>query len=167
MRHIIIGCHHYSVRKCKYFIVEIRNRFNLDLLFIHLDAMKNDVDHIVVCPTIDKIDSQTYEYKLQKHHKHAYASRGSFDWTFRYRLLPLLPSDELQPTKPFENPIMAGGLFAISATFFWQLGGYDKGLDTYGKHLDPMKFKFIIDSFGLILLLLLLLFDYQEVSNMS
>lgn len=117
--------------------------------------MKFDVDRVVMCPTIDKIDSQTYEYMRQKHQNSGYASRGSFDWTFRYKLLPLLPSDELQPTKPFENPIMAGGLFAISAKFFWQLGGYDEGLDTYGKHSDSTKFKFIIDSFGVSLLLLL------------
>lgn len=86
----------------------------------------------VVLPTIDRIDSDTYEYKRQNH-KRGYASRGTFDWTMKYKLAPLLPSDELQPTKPFENPIMAGGLFAINAAFFWRLGGYDQGLDTYGK----------------------------------
>lgn len=60
---------------------------------------------------------------------------------------------------------MAGGLFVIRAKFFWQLGGYDEGLDTYDKHSDSTKFKFIIDSFGLSLLLLF--FPRQEVSNMN
>lgn len=66
MRHTIIGCHHYLVCKRKYSIIEILNKFNSNLLFINLAEMK--FDRIVMCPTIDKIDSETYEYMRQKHH---------------------------------------------------------------------------------------------------
>lgn len=93
--------------------------------------MQNDHTTVVV-PTIDRIESDTLEYKRQNHQR-GYASRGVFDWYMKYKLIPLLPDDELHPTKPFETPIMAGGLFLINAQFFWKLGAYDNGLNTYGK----------------------------------
>lgn len=92
--------------------------------------MANDY-RTVANPTIDIVDSQTFAQYRQAV-KSDFAGRGGFDWNFDYKLLPLLPSSVENPSKPFENPVMAGGLFAIWAKFFNELGGYDDGLETYG-----------------------------------
>lgn len=86
----------------------------------------------VMLPTIDVIAHDTLGIRRQNHES-VYASRAVFDWSFKYRLVPLHPSTVSNISKPFETPIMAGGLFAITATFFWEIGAYDERLDTYGE----------------------------------
>ncbi|KAI6187292.1 Polypeptide N-acetylgalactosaminyltransferase [Aphelenchoides besseyi] len=91
----------------------------------------------VVCPFVDVIDCDTYEIRPQDE-----GARGSFDWHFNYKRLPLTKEDEKHPTKPFDSPVMAGGYFAISTKWFWELGGYDEGLDIWGDELQrPDGFK--------------------------
>ncbi|VDN05730.1 unnamed protein product [Thelazia callipaeda] len=90
----------------------------------------------VVCPFVDVIDCNTYEYRAQDE-----GARGSFDWEFNYKRLPLTEDDKKNPTRPFRSPVMAGGYFAISSKWFWELGGYDEGLYIWGGEQYELSFK--------------------------
>lgn len=67
---------------------------------------------------MDVIDCETYEVRPQDEGArgfekilvlfHKYHS-GSFDWVFNYKRLPLTKADRMNPTKPFNSPVMAGG----------------------------------------------------------
>uniref|UniRef100_A0A8C7WRK4 Glycosyltransferase 2-like domain-containing protein n=1 Tax=Oryzias sinensis TaxID=183150 RepID=A0A8C7WRK4_9TELE len=92
----------------------------------------------IVCPMIDVIDHDNFGYETQA----GDAMRGAFDWEMYYKRIPI-PA-ELQkndPSEPFESPVMAGGLFAVDRKWFWELGGYDTGLEIWGGEQYEISFK--------------------------
>ncbi|KAF2352953.1 Ricin B lectin domain [Trinorchestia longiramus] len=89
-----------------------------------------------VCPLIDVISWDSFAYRPQDD-----GARGGFDWHFYYKRIPLSSDLSSQLPKPFPNPVMNGGLFAISKTFFWELGGYDPQLAIWGGEQYNLSFK--------------------------
>ncbi|XP_077403516.1 polypeptide N-acetylgalactosaminyltransferase 10-like isoform X2 [Vanacampus margaritifer] len=92
----------------------------------------------VVCPMIDVIDHDNFGYDAQA----GDAMRGAFDWEMYYKRIPIparLQKDD--PSEPFESPVMAGGLFAVDRKWFWELGGYDPGLEIWGGEQYEISFK--------------------------
>uniref|UniRef100_A0A3Q3WNB9 Polypeptide N-acetylgalactosaminyltransferase n=1 Tax=Mola mola TaxID=94237 RepID=A0A3Q3WNB9_MOLML len=92
----------------------------------------------IVCPMIDVIDHDNFGYETQA----GDAMRGAFDWEMYYKRIPIPP--ELQkddPSEPFQSPVMAGGLFAVDRKWFWELGGYDTGLEIWGGEQYEISFK--------------------------
>ncbi|XP_059500857.1 polypeptide N-acetylgalactosaminyltransferase-like 6 [Stegostoma tigrinum] len=102
-----------------------------------LDQIAQD-HRTIVCPMIDVIDHNHFGYEMQA----GDAMRGAFDWEMYYKRIPIPP--ELQradPSDPFESPVMAGGLFAVHQRWFWELGGYDSGLEIWGGEQYEISFK--------------------------
>jgi polypeptide N-acetylgalactosaminyltransferase len=91
----------------------------------------------VTVPFVDEIDVESFAYiELDK-----LGHRGIFDWKFLYYQITRKPKDIKDPIEPFKSPVMNGGLFAISAKYFWDLGGYDDGLDVWGGEQFEISFK--------------------------
>ncbi|XP_070578354.1 N-acetylgalactosaminyltransferase 7-like [Ptychodera flava] len=94
----------------------------------------------VVCPMVDSIDAETYNYRAQA----GGMARGVFNWDFFYKRIPIT-NREIQrrekETEPYRSPVMAGGLFALSRSFFFDIGGYDSGLDIWGGEQYEISFK--------------------------
>lgn len=100
-----------------------------------LDPIAEDY-RTVVCPFIDVISDNDFAYLHQDE-----GMRGAFSWQLLYKRLPRLPEDKRHPERPFASPVMAGGLFAMSKRWFWELGGYDKGLEIWGGEQYELSFK--------------------------
>lgn len=98
------------------------------------------LDHrTAVCPTIDFIDHNTFEYKPMDPY-----IRGTFNWRFDYKERPVRPDDmkkRKDPTQEVKSPVMAGGLFAINREFFHELGLYDPGMFIWGGEQYELSFK--------------------------
>jgi len=92
----------------------------------------------ITCPMIDVIDNEDFHYETQP----GDAMRGAFDWELYYKRIPI--PDEMKPadpSDPFEDPVMAGGLFAADLNYFNEIGRYDPGLEIWGGEQYELSFK--------------------------
>nr|CAB3248262.1 polypeptide N-acetylgalactosaminyltransferase-like 6 [Phallusia mammillata] len=93
---------------------------------------------VVTCPMIDIVDKDDFHYLTQP----GDAMRGAFDWELYYKRIPIPPEKQPQdPSDPFEDPVMAGGLFAVNRLYFLEIGQYDPGLEIWGGEQYELSFK--------------------------
>ncbi|XP_002742193.1 N-acetylgalactosaminyltransferase 7-like [Saccoglossus kowalevskii] len=94
----------------------------------------------VVCPLVDAVDADNFGYAPQADGM----ARGVFNWDFFYKRIPIPPKEanrRERNSEPYRSPVMAGGLFALSRSFFFDIGGYDNGLDIWGGEQYEISFK--------------------------
>ncbi|XP_048389792.2 polypeptide N-acetylgalactosaminyltransferase 13 isoform X4 [Stegostoma tigrinum] len=94
----------------------------------------------VVCPIIDVISDDTFEYMAGSD-----MTYGGFNWKLNFRWYPV-PQREMDRRKgdrtiPVRTPTMAGGLFSIDRDYFEEIGTYDAGMDIWGGENLEMSFR--------------------------
>ncbi|CAL9691388.1 unnamed protein product [Knipowitschia caucasica] len=94
----------------------------------------------VICPVIDTIDWNTFEFYMQTDEPMI----GGFDWrlTFQWHSVPEVERKRRKSrTDPIRSPTMAGGLFAVSKAYFEYLGTYDTGMEVWGGENLELSFR--------------------------
>nr|XP_033771649.1 polypeptide N-acetylgalactosaminyltransferase 6-like [Geotrypetes seraphini] len=89
---------------------------------------------LVVSPDVVSINLHTFQFERPVP-KPATHFRGNFDWALAFMFEPLpqaLEDVRMDETQPFLTPAIAGGLFAISKSFFQHIGTYDPDLQIWG-----------------------------------
>ncbi|XP_007258916.1 polypeptide N-acetylgalactosaminyltransferase 12 [Astyanax mexicanus] len=99
----------------------------------------------VVCPVIDVIDWNTFQYLGNPGEPQI----GGFDWrlVFTWHTVPDYEQKRRRSaTDVIRSPTMAGGLFAVSKRYFHYLGTYDTGMEVWGG--ENLEFSFRIWQCG-------------------
>lgn len=101
----------------------------------------------VLVPIIDVIDAKDFQYSAngyQHFQVGGFSWNGHFDWIdVPKRERERQRQDCKVPTEicPTYSPTMAGGLFAISRDYFWEIGSYDEQMDGWGGENLEMSFR--------------------------
>ncbi|TRY79170.1 hypothetical protein TCAL_09989 [Tigriopus californicus] len=94
----------------------------------------------VVCPIIDVISDENFEYVTASD-----MTWGGFNWklNFRWYRVPQREMDRRNGdrSQPLRTPAMAGGLFSIDKDYFYEVGSYDRGMDIWGGENLEMSFR--------------------------
>ncbi|XP_011759042.2 polypeptide N-acetylgalactosaminyltransferase 5 isoform X1 [Macaca nemestrina] len=94
----------------------------------------------VACPVIEVINDKDMSYMTVDNFQ-----RGIFVWpmNFGWRTIPpdVIAKNRIKETDAIKCPVMAGGLFSIDKSYFFELGTYDPGLDVWGGENMELSFK--------------------------
>jgi polypeptide N-acetylgalactosaminyltransferase len=87
-------------------------------------------------PVIDKISAKDlrYEAVLSKF-------QGGFNWNLRYQFFVPTEKEEPPDGENFMLAAMTGGAYAIDRKYFFELGGYDRGMFLYNGENYELSFK--------------------------
>ncbi|XP_065205830.1 polypeptide N-acetylgalactosaminyltransferase 2 [Planococcus citri] len=103
-----------------------------------LERIREDPSR-VVCPVIDVINMDTFEYIGASQEL-----RGGFDWNLVFKWEYMTKEERLQrtsPIAPIRTPMIAGGLFSIDRKYFAKLGKYDMQMDIWGGENLEISFR--------------------------
>lgn len=92
----------------------------------------------VVTPVIDIINADTMEIQTSQ------LVVGGFNWGLHFRWDQLPPHIRDNPdlaSNPVKSPTMAGGLFAMDKSYYFELGEYDAGMDIWGGENLELSFR--------------------------
>ncbi|KAI3387631.1 hypothetical protein SNEBB_000196 [Seison nebaliae] len=94
----------------------------------------------VACPIIDVISDDNFAYLTGSD-----LTYGGFNWKmgFRWFSVPNFENKRRNNdrTMPMRSPAMAGGLFCIDRTYFYEIGSYDSGMEVWGAENVEMSLR--------------------------
>jgi polypeptide N-acetylgalactosaminyltransferase len=92
----------------------------------------------VAIPLTGGIDP--HDMKFTPGSTHSY---GIFSWSlfFYWGTMPDRIKNRTRPMDPYPVPTMCGGLLAVEKKFFFEIGGYDDGMEVWGGENLEMSFR--------------------------
>ncbi|CAN7947233.1 unnamed protein product [Ixodes hexagonus] len=104
-----------------------------------LVTVVNDDPTTIASPIITIIDEQTFAHEGSNME---YVPLGSFKWDGDFTWVRPPPGwRSPDQTAPVRSPTIAGGLFAVDRTYFFQMGGYDPGMNGWGGENLELSFR--------------------------
>lgn len=105
----------------------------------------NEDESRVVVPYLYPIDV----HSMEVHHPDSIwpPQKGVFNWRLSFTIIPADLDHDLvegawpKETSPIKSPVMPGGIFAMSRSFFFKLGAYDTEIKYYGAEHVELSFR--------------------------
>jgi polypeptide N-acetylgalactosaminyltransferase len=100
-----------------------------------LDPIKKN-RRTATTPCIGGINAKNFDYQGSSEN-----INGGFNWNLRFQYFFYTENEKPFDGEPFVVAAMTGGAYAINREYFFELGGYDKGLYLYNGENYEMSFK--------------------------